>query len=268
MKKKALSSFITGILCMLMLASASTAVFAADSISTDKQASLKLTYRYNSSALSGVDVRIYRTAAVESNGEYILTDAYENSGVDVNSMRSADQWKSAAVTLASYSDANQISAEQETLTGTDGTVSFTGLKTGLYLVREKVLVKGSRTYTFETFMISLPTLDESGNWTYDVDALPKCEVSSTGGSSGGGGGGGSTTPKKPTTITDTTVPLGTIEAPEGTEIPEEAVPLGNVPKTGELPVLFSAYVFLGLLLIVSGTVISGRENRKKNEKNI
>lgn len=257
---------------MLMMASASTAVFAAGSVSTDKQASLKLTYRYDSSALSGVDVKIYRTAAVETNGEYVLTESYENSGVDVNALRSADQWKSAAVALASWSDANQISAEQEALTGTDGTVSFAGLKTGLYLVRENALVKGSKTYTFETFMISLPMLDENGNWTYDVNALPKCEVTSNGGNGGGngggGGGGGSTTPNKPGTITDTKVPLGTIEAPEGTEIPEEAVPLGNIPKTGELPALLSVYVFLGLLLIVSGTVISGRENRKKNGKNI
>lgn len=54
-----------------------------------------------------------------------------------------------------------------------GTVSFTDLKAGLYLVSQTGSVKG---YTnFEPFMVYLPTAGEN-QWHYDVEALPKVDI--------------------------------------------------------------------------------------------
>ncbi len=64
------------------------------------------------------------------NGEFVLRSEYESSGVDLNGLKSAMELEIAARTLAKYGEEGET---QEL--GADGTVLFSDLEDGVYLLR-------------------------------------------------------------------------------------------------------------------------------------
>lgn len=117
--------------------------------------------------VSGGAVTIYEVAALyldDGNMAYAYTDAFSGctAALDVENA-------SLAATLASYVSANGISGTTAAI-GSDGTVTFSGLELGLYLV---VQTTDSDNYeTINPFVVTVP-MESDGAWLYDVDASPK-----------------------------------------------------------------------------------------------
>ncbi|MCD8341160.1 MAG: peptidase [Clostridiales bacterium] len=117
--------------------------------------------------VSGGAVTIYEVAALyldDGNMAYAYTDAFSGctATLDVEDT-------SLAATLASYVSANGISGTTAAI-GSDGTVTFSGLELGLYLV---VQTTDSDNYeTINPFLVTVP-MESDGAWLYDVDASPK-----------------------------------------------------------------------------------------------
>lgn len=166
---------ITGVVLVIvfLLSFMAFAAEAATFVDTEAPGSLTLTYSYDSEAFPELPVRIYRVAEVSKYGDFTLTGAFAELPVEVNQVKTQEEWRKVASTLSSYVTSLAIPADREALTDEEGSVSFTQLPLGLYLV-ESVRAERENGYCqFDCFVISIPDLNDSDEWVYDVVAKPK-----------------------------------------------------------------------------------------------
>lgn len=115
-----------------------------------------------------VEFALYRVADIE-NGEYVLVSPFEDSGVDLNSLQTANELLEAADTFARLSGNAQ--AEKTAYTDAEGTAVFADLPAGVYLL-SAVSIAGYE--LIDPTLIAIPTYDyESGQMSYDVQVMPK-----------------------------------------------------------------------------------------------
>lgn len=159
-------------LVMLLTFSTFTAS-ARGRVDVDTVSSLALSYSYEGQAFSGLNIRIYRVAEISSDSVFGLTGAFADYPVEVNYLKTQDEWKQVASTMDAYVVSDGIEPDQTAVTGEDGTVHFTELPAGLYFV-ESVRAEYDKGYCdFTGFMISVPNVDVNDEWVYDVVATPK-----------------------------------------------------------------------------------------------
>lgn len=169
-KRKIIGAILTIAFLMSFMALAAEAVTTVD---TARSGSLKLAYGYDGQPIEGITVRVYRVATISENVEFTLTGAFAELPVEVNRVKTQDEWRQVASTLATYVTTMSIPADAESVTDQEGNVSFTELPLGLYLV-EGVRAERENGYCqFDSFVISVPNLDETDQWVYDVVAKPK-----------------------------------------------------------------------------------------------
>ncbi|MCD8321764.1 MAG: peptidase, partial [Oscillospiraceae bacterium] len=157
------------LLALAMLCGLAVTAFAADNASLDfsQTGSIGLTLADgDGNAVSGGAVTLYQVATLYLNDgdmAYAYTDAFADCGVALDVENTA-----LAAALAACVTASTPGTEQEI--GADGTVSFTGLELGLYLI---VQTTDSDNYeTINPFVVTVP-IDSDGEWVYAVDASPK-----------------------------------------------------------------------------------------------
>ena len=156
-------------------------VEARGSVDTGKKGSLGLTYRYQTTLLPDVNVHLYRIADISSAGEFTLISPYDQFPVtDLNKISDQSEWDNLIKPVAAYIYTNNVTPDAEAVSDADGKISFTDLKLGIYLVVSDALVQPENncTYSFSSFLTSIPGLDADDNWTnsvYDVVGVPKCE---------------------------------------------------------------------------------------------
>ena len=165
MKYRAHIRLLAAALCLLLCVQ----VFAAESVDLERDCSLTLHYTQRDAALAGQEIALYRAGDVHENGTYVLTLAYP---VEIQGITSEAEWQEAAATLSAYLMADAVTPHYTATTGETGTVSFTGLTPGLYLIRGLSAAVPEGTCVFADFFLFLPR-NESGSYTYDVDANPK-----------------------------------------------------------------------------------------------
>lgn len=150
------------ILCFAVLLSVAVFnSFQVAAVNVNKKCSLTL-----NECLSGLNVHLYRVASVLNDGSYHYTDAFKeaetNTNIQLDQLETSEQLKNAAVTLKGYA------ASQEGLTkkATSSTLTYTDLKTGLYLITTDNLELNGKTYTYLPYLISLP---QGTNYDVSID---------------------------------------------------------------------------------------------------
>ncbi|MBQ0065203.1 MAG: hypothetical protein KBT48_05520 [Firmicutes bacterium] len=107
----------------------------------------------------------------ENDGDYsfVLSEAFKDSGYSLENLQS----KEVSNALLKYAKNNKISGNEKNIN--NGTVSFTDLPVGLYLIAQKKKSTGYK--EIQPFMVSLPRFDkEKGEYVYDVNATPKTSI--------------------------------------------------------------------------------------------
>lgn len=149
---------------------------------------LSLTYRCeevegssNVVAISGAPISIYKVADISANGEYTLIAPYDNISsfpvTDINKIRTQDTWKEVSASIAGYIYMNNVSPSYTVKTDENGLAHFTGIELGLYFVGNVTRQMDDCIYSFSSFLISVPGVDENDEWinpVYDVIGLVKC----------------------------------------------------------------------------------------------
>lgn len=216
---------------ILMTLSVCQAVFAGESAGIDPEKLVQLDIDLEASDRI-VTVSLYPVGTWDgSTGKYVLTGSFAGSGASLD-VRDEAAMRASADQLKAFAGQNGISAAASRTTE-QGKTTFENLPHGLYLVCQN---RGSSdNATMTSFLVTLPILDaETHQWNYRVDSRPKSEKDSTdrpgggdGGSSGGGSGpsGGGTTTGGP----------GVVSTVDPLVIPEEQVPLANLPIFEMLP---------------------------------
>lgn len=190
---------------VLLMWSMSITALAHDVPDLSRKGSIHIVMSHGGKAVPGGSLTLYRVGAVhEEDGNYgfVLTGAFIGSGVSLEDIQSAGLAKE----LADYVKAQKISGTTQKI-AKDGTVTFSDLEPGLYLLVQHKAAEGY--YEAAPFLVSVPMM-EDGRYIYDVDASPKVEIK-----------------KEPETPEETETPEEP-ETPEETETPEE-------PETPEVP---------------------------------
>lgn len=164
-------------LAFVLLLAADTAVFAAENtVDWERTGSVSVTPRSvegEHPVIQETSFTLYQVGeAAEQNGNlvYTLTGDFSGSKAELSDLKVPGL----AETLADYADAQRLKGTVQTA-DSEGTVRFTDLELGLYLLVQGDAAKGA--YATDPFLVSVPMISDSGTeWIYDVDASPKAEV--------------------------------------------------------------------------------------------
>lgn len=210
--------------------------------------SLTLTASYGTTPLVGAPFKLYLVAEHDEASDFALCGEFAGSSVDLSDLSTAGKLAQAALDLERWAGEKEIAPLTQQNTDSSGSVSFTSLAQGLYLVGGVTHQQGSHRYQSAPCLISLPSWDGStGVWELNVTAFPKFERSGT------SGGDPTPTPTEP----DTPTPPDPVEPPDTPPTP----PVGpeKLPQTGQLKWPVPVLAALGMLLLLAGSILMRRE---------
>lgn len=174
--------YILGLMAVLICFSSMTALAAADSPSLDwtKDGDSSITVTLTDSSgvpVAGGELTLYQVASLvldDGNMTYVYMDDFQNCGIDLDALThdstDASDLAASSSKLAAFAESAGLSGT--VLSNASGTVKFSGLNLGLYLV---VQTQAADNYTtLDPFVVTLPLADEETDaWIYDIDASPK-----------------------------------------------------------------------------------------------
>lgn len=148
-------------------------VLAVDRLDENHTASLSAVFEYGGVRQTGVEFTLYKVADMSGFGTYAPCGDFAGYPVaDMNGLDS-DGWRNMALTLAGYAAYDAPIPAATAVTDANGRASFgSGLDVGLYL-----LVGGmGEGCAAQPVLVSVPGLDENGQWIYDVTVNVKAEA--------------------------------------------------------------------------------------------
>ena len=233
-------------------------VLCAPALAVAPTGSLTLTASYGTTPLVGAPFKLYLVAEPDAASGFALCGEFAGSSVDLSDLSTAGKLAQAALDLERWAGEKEIAPLAQQNTDSSGSVSFTSLAQGLYLVGGVTHQQGGHRYQSAPCLISLPSWDGStGVWELNVTAFPKFERSGT--------SGGDPTP--PPTEPDTPIPpdpgdqpVDPVKPPDTPPTPPTP-PVGpeKLPQTGQLKWPVPVLAALGMLLLLAGSILMRRE---------
>lgn len=119
-------------------------------------------------ALSDCAFQLYRVADYTSKGSFALTDDFDDTSVNWSELDEDEEWYTLASTLRTVVVDESIDAVTEAKTDTDGSVTFSNLEAGLYLVTaEQATAADGTIYTVTPTLVAVPGTNAAGAVEYD-----------------------------------------------------------------------------------------------------
>lgn len=230
-------------------------VLCAPVLAVAPTGSLTLTASYGTTPLVGAPFKLYLVAEPDTASGFALCGEFADSSVDLSDLSTAGKLAQAALDLERWAGEKEIAPLAQQNTDSSGSVSFTSLAQGLYLVGGVTHQQGSHRYQSAPCLISLPSWDGStGVWELNVTAFPKFERR------GISGGDPTPTPTEP----DTPIPPDPGDQPVDPVKPPDTPPTPPVgpeklPQTGQLKWPVPVLAALGMLLLLAGSILMRRE---------
>lgn len=164
---------LASLILALLIAVLPTAAYAAGAIDTGRDVSLTL----ECPELSGLNVRLYHVADVDAYGRLTVREGFEKYNLTLVTGKDDDAWRNIAAALAGSVLKDNVTPDAKgTVTG--GSVKFTGIPQGLYLVTAPRHQKDGKYYDMQPFLVTLPSENaETNAWDYAVTAKPKFDQS-------------------------------------------------------------------------------------------
>ena len=176
-KRNLCKAFIVVIACLTVIMMFSMTSVARDFVETDRKCTLDLTYKYEETFFSGVEVNIYKVASFNKVGEFELAGAFADYAVDVVNVKSQDEWNALADTLAAYVVADSLMPTATATTNENGVAAFADLEVGLYLIGGFIAEYiDNGTVQYDDFLISVPgvgttVIDAEGGYSNNDQTL-------------------------------------------------------------------------------------------------
>ncbi|MBE6806810.1 MAG: Cna B-type domain-containing protein [Ruminococcaceae bacterium] len=160
--------------CLALLCLCLSVPVSAQPLEVERECSLTLHYAKEGVGFAGVEISLYRVAEANPDGTYVLVAPFADYAVSIHDVTDPKGWSDLATTLSGYAVADSLPATRLAHSDQQGQVTVSGLPTGLYLVDGVTVEQESGTYTFDPFMVYLPTQNE-GEYQYEVVAKPKAD---------------------------------------------------------------------------------------------
>ena len=152
--------------CVMLL---QQTVFAAD---PEQTGSIRLNY----SAVDNAEFKVYRAGEITDNWEFVLTGAFQDIPADLNDL-DTEAMTELSETLAAYAAADGIEPDYSGRTDENGQAVFEGLAKGLYLIIGESVIQDGVRYDPIPFLLTVPSQDAEGAWSYQTEADVKYETS-------------------------------------------------------------------------------------------
>lgn len=135
---------------------------------------LNFTFSYEKRGISGAEFSVYQVADLkEDKTGYIVKAPFQYNG-DFQEIKTASEHIKLALKFEKQS--KNVSEKMTLQTSSDGRVSFSGLKDGIYLVVQTGATDEAKDYThMQPFLVMVPQF-ENGIWNKVVNAKLKTEV--------------------------------------------------------------------------------------------
>ena len=146
-------------LCALALLLAATAL-------AESTAALTIVFEAENRPVANAPFRIYRVAEWDG-GSFALCGDFAGYPVSLEDLDS-EGWGVAANTLAGYAARDGVAPTRSGATGAEGTLTFEGLETGLYLVTGDPVFREGRVCHPQPALVALPTRGADGEWSAQV----------------------------------------------------------------------------------------------------
>lgn len=147
---------------------------AKEKIDLNKECSLTLNYYYDDYTFDDINVEIYYIASVTSDFRYQLSSNFLEYPIKINGIKTESEWTVLEETLNAYIEADDINPTFSRKIE-NNVVKLTKLKAGLYFIKADIINTKDYTLKFDSFLISVPNLNEDGSWNYELDINPKAE---------------------------------------------------------------------------------------------
>ena len=171
MKKNKWIREILSVLLCLLLTAAVLPYAAAEA--ADVPCSLEIKYLDEKEPISGAAFRVWCVAGLEPHGGFALLEPFADSGVKLYSRMNNGEWEKAAKDLSAWAEKNDLATELSGMTDAGGSLFFSELSEGVYLVKGNPIQVGNDIYTPQTFCVVIPDRDSNGKPIYAVKASPK-----------------------------------------------------------------------------------------------
>lgn len=166
--RKRILSILTA---MLLLVCLPVSALAHPIPEEGRTGSICVTVRYNDQPISGGKLTLFQVGEITvDGGKYAFspTGDFANWGTDFGDIQSSDL----ASSLAAFIQTQKLVGLEKTI-GENGSVTFSGLEQGLYLLVQNTAASGYS--KLSPFLVSLPYLD-GDEYLYDVAASAKGEL--------------------------------------------------------------------------------------------
>ena len=146
--------------------------YADNGIDPSHTGSITLQASCSGTILPGMRYSLYRVADVSGTAPSItLVEPYASFPISVEGM-TVEDWYQLSSTLSSFVQAHKTSATREGTTDDTGTVVFSDLPVGMYLIRGETLKIGATRYEATPYLLCVPNRVDH-TWSYDLVSRPK-----------------------------------------------------------------------------------------------
>ncbi len=170
-----LSMLLCVLLCLAATSSVTVSAAVAESAYPELShvSSITVHYLHGEDAISDVPVSLYYVAQWNSQYKFEFCGDFKDCSVEINKIRTAEEWDAVAETLRYYTAAYAIEPMAEDKSGSDGTALFSELDTGVYLAVTAQVRDGDTVLIYKPALVSVPGQNTRGEWEYDIDVYPK-----------------------------------------------------------------------------------------------
>ena len=143
-------------------------------IDTTINSTLIINYYYDDYNFDNTTVKIYQIASLTSNFQYQLSPKFSNYQSNINNIKTESEWNYLNQTINTYITENNINPDIKQKIK-DNQLIVKNLIPGLYFIKTAKITISNSILSIDNTIVNVPTLNEDGIWTYEVEIFPKIE---------------------------------------------------------------------------------------------
>lgn len=169
-------------LIFLIVCFSTLSAFAYTSINEDKPTSLTIDYDMDNGKISDASFRLYLVDDIDAAANMIPVDDFIEAHVDLSDQ---SNWTESAITLESFvvemeNNDTPINPVATGVTDNDGSLTFSGLEPGLYLLVGDAVTQEDKIYTPVATLVTVPYLNDDDTWDYNPTIRPVAQSTDLG----------------------------------------------------------------------------------------
>ena len=142
-------------------------------IDENKEASLTIEFiDVDNNPLPNASFSVYKVASIKDTGNFTTSSKFIDSSISYD-YEKQEEWDEELNNLLDYVKDKNVSYDFILTTDESGIATKSNIEKGLYLISSEPYVVGAKTYTPQSFLISVPNMTVQDEWEYDVKIYPK-----------------------------------------------------------------------------------------------